>query len=113
MFDKSELRRSMLLEKSYLYDLYSSNGLNVSTVLGSASMLQLNIVCKILHFISVGEIPLSKEAIQKLNSSKKANFLSKTFRERKKVREFVNGSRSIKIEVLTKISKFFPLLLER
>ena len=78
MFDKTELRRCMLLEKSYLHDLFSSNSLNVLTVLGSASMLQLNIICKILHFITMGEIPLSKEAIRKLTSSKRANFMSKT-----------------------------------
>ena len=113
MFDKSELRRSMLLEKSYLHDLFSSNDLSVGQVLASASLLQLNILLKILHFVTVGDIPLSKEAIEKLTKSKKAHFLTRSFKDRKKVRTFVNGSRANKIAVLTKISKSLPLLLER
>lgn len=53
----------MLLQKSWLNDLQKSSGIKSSTsILGSASILQINILIKILHFITIGSIPLGSHS---------------------------------------------------
>ena len=54
----------MLLQKSWLNDLQKSSGIKSSTsIIGSASILQINILIKILHFITIGSIPLGSHSL--------------------------------------------------
>ena len=113
MFDKDQVRKSMLLQKSYFHDLFSSNSLTCGTILASGSILNLNTLIKVLHFITIGEIPLSNQAIERLTKSRKAHFLHKKFKQKKLVRNLLNSNRQEKISVLVKVQKFLPDLLER
>lgn len=112
MFDKDQVRKSMLLQKSYFHDLFSSNSLTCGTILASGSILNLNTLIKVLHFITIGEIPLSNQAIERLTKSRKAHFLHKKFKQKKLVRNLLNSNRQEKISVLVKVQKFLPDLLE-
>ena len=58
MWSKSTLRNAMLLEKSFLSDVFHSNSLTIPAILQGANIFQLNILIKVLHFVASGKFVL-------------------------------------------------------
>ena len=54
LWDKTEVRRCMLMEKSFLNDIFHSNHLTTATILAGATNFQINLLLRILHFITKG-----------------------------------------------------------
>ena len=103
----------MLMEKSFLNDIFHSNHLTTATILAGATNFQINLLLRIVHFITKGDIPLSSESLTNLKNSRKAHFLNKNFKQRSMVKKLLTKDRRAKIAILMNIHKFLPSLLQR
>ena len=65
---------------------------------------------KVLHFITIKEIPLTKECIEDL-SEVKSLYLQKQFKDKEKVTKLLNSPRGTQMKALLKLKKFYPDLL--
>ena len=65
-----------------------------------------------LHFVTIGDIPISSKTYDRLSSSRKAFFLNKRFKQKTFVKTLLNASRQEKMNVLIKIQKYLSDLLE-
>ena len=113
MWSKADLRRAMLLEKTFLYSIHQANSITVCAIIAGATNLQINILIRVLHFISSGQIPLEPSVIERLSSSKKAGHLTKNFKQKSAVKKLLSEPRQERVASLNKIHKFLPQLLER
>jgi len=102
----------MLLEKSFLSDVYHSSNLTISTILQSANIFQINIVLKVIHFVASGDIPIHSKVIEDLEKSRKAGFLHKNFKNKTVVKKLLSQKREEKLAILKKIQNFLPGLIE-
>ena len=114
-YDKNILRRTMLLEKKFLSDLYKSNPLTVLDIFNNATKLQLNLSIKLLHCITRGEIPLKSENIETIKNNKTAWFLKKNFGTGVKVKNLLKNDRAGKMKILNykPLQKSYGILFER
>ena len=65
----------MLLNKSFLAELFNSNHLSAPTIIASGTSIQINLVVVILHNIAVGNIPISEKSLKELGST--ASYLNR------------------------------------
>lgn len=70
------LRKRMLANHAFLYKLYVSNGRRNRHILGKATKKQLRNVLQILHCISAGHIPMTKQNFQEIIRRKKRLLLA-------------------------------------
>ena len=114
-YDKNVLRRTMLLEKKFLSDLYKSNPLTVLDIVNNATKLQLNLSIKLLHCITKGEIPLKSENIETIKNNKTAWFLKKNFGSGPNVKKILKNDRAGKMKILNykPLQKSYGILFER
>ena len=114
-YNKKVLRKTMLLEKKFLSDLYKSNPLTVQEIFFNATKLQLNLTLKLLHCITRGEIPLKNETIQTITRNKTGSFLKKNFRSSVNVKKLLKDERGEKMKILCNkpLQKSYCILFER
>ena len=103
----------MLIEKTFLNDLFQSNSYTTANIIASATNFQIHLLIRIFHFVAIGSIPLSKETVEKLKISKKASFLHKSFKQQSAIKRLLSSDRKTKVEALMKLNKFIPSLVER
>ena len=103
----------MIFNKSFLAELYESNNLSARKILSRASDSQIKLLIYILHFICVGEIPLSAEAFESLSKAKKSRFINTKFKEKAKVKRLLQVERKKQLEELSKLSSLLGPLLTR
>ena len=113
MFDKFEVRRSMLIEKPFLNDMFQSNQYTSPNIIAGATIFQINLLIRLLHFVTIGAIPLSKSSLEKLKISRKASFMHKQFKLQSSVKRLLANDRKTKVSILMKLHKFMPIILER
>ena len=133
MFDKKLLRNSLLLNKSFLHELWTANNLISRKVLASANLQQINLLLKIIFMITVnyyvsdyffsfllpklfhlqaGHIPISSKGLHNLTTLKKANYLNKKFKTKKNIQILLRQDRSDKIAAIIPLCNCFGDLLE-
>ena len=76
-------------------------------------MSQVKILIYIIHFISVGDIPLSEQTFDSISKAKKSRFISTKFKEKAKVKRLIQSGRKKQLEDLLKISSLIGTLLTR
>ena len=115
IYDKNILRKTMLLEKIFLSDLYKSNPLTVQDIFNNATKLQLNLTLKLLHCITRGEIPLKSENLETIKNNKTASFLKKNFGSSANVKKLLKNDRAGKMNILNNkpLQKSYSILFER
>lgn len=103
--DKVYLRSLFLKEKGFLKQLYN----NETQALINANDRALDVLIRILHLISVGEIPLKAQDKSVLKN--KLNSLSH-FNSKKVLHQMLfKDNRETKIKHLKQFLKFYPILL--
>ena len=108
MDDKWHCRTLMLLNFDFLANLYTSTNATVGKILLGANDLQIKLVIKILYFIVKKEIPLTKQCMKNMITTKSSLIIFKSFKEKKKVITLLRGSRSAQMKALRKASNHFP-----
>lgn len=108
--DKTYLRHLLVKNKDFLKKLYEQQ--NCSKTIYLASDEALNVLVKVLHLISLGEIELINEKDKNdiLQSKKKTYFLS--LQNRQKLHSVLKSPRAEKIKFLRHFSKMYHILLK-
>ena len=112
MEEKVQLRKRMIFHKQFLLELYNSNALKSKKVLTSATDAQLKLLINILHFVSIGDIPLSRQSFNSISKSRKTTFLSKKFDSKAKTKKLVKSSRKEQLGILFKLGSSYGKILE-
>lgn len=112
MEEKAQLRQKMIFHKQFLLELYDSNALESKKVLTSATDAQLKLLINILHFVSIGDIPLSRTSFNSISRARKTTFLSKKFDSKAKAKRLVKSSRKEQLGILFKLASTYGNILE-
>ena len=112
MEEKVQLRQKMIFHKQFLLELYNSNALESKKVLTSANDAQLKLLINILHFVSIGDIPLSRTSFNSIARARKTTFLSRRFDSKTKAKKLVKSSRKEQLGILFKLACTYGNILE-
>ena len=113
IIEKCKCRELMIYNKQFLSDLYESNGMTARKILNLASDSQIKLWLCLLHFISKGEIPLSKDGFKSISKAKKGRFIHTNFDAKTKVKKLLKTDRKSQLEILLKLSSLYRHLLTR
>ena len=113
MCDIKKLRNHMLMNKTFLMELYNSNSMTSRKLLVSANDTQIKMLLQIIYCVTNGLIPLNKNSFQGLSLSRKTKFLSKNFGSKVSLKNALKGSRKEQHDVLFKLASAFPHILYR
>jgi len=112
--DKVNSRALMLKEKVFLGSLYkASTGVYARKLLSNASDRQLKVVIQIIHLIASKMIPISSEAQAALAKARKANFITKNFKDKSKTKRMFKLDRKPKVDILCKLASLYRFLFYR
>jgi len=107
--DKVYLRTLFITEKGFLLNLQRGEE-SASRLLLIASDKSLNVLIRILHLISDGQITLRAVDSSLIQKSKKMKKLLQ-FESKKYFLRMLNESRATKLTVLKQFVKIYPILL--
>lgn len=102
-----------MLPQQFLANLYASNRYTARKLLIAASDSQLKLLLYLLHFIAIGEIPLTRENFNSISKGRKASFLFKNFADKTKTKTLLKSDRTKKLHQLFQLSSAFKHLLTR
>ena len=103
---KLALRRLMKKEREFLVNLSHGQG---KRIISKASVTQLNLVSWILHYISIGAIPVNQETVTSLKKTRKRKLLDAHFATREAFKAFC-GNQELQRTVLRHLSLQYSLL---
>lgn len=110
---KQEILKSYLLrDKGFLKELYEGpNPLKNARILNNASDTQLNTLIYYLHFLTCGDIKITKANFNEIEKCKKLHLLKSKVEKMSNVKFLINGPRAEKLLFLKKLSIVYPNLL--
>lgn len=110
-FQPDVLRPKMLLYKPFLAALYKcQSSRKAKKILNFSQESELQLLIKLIHLISSGEIPLYSSQFKKISSSKKVPVLHK-LSTKKHTYSLLKSSREAKLIYLYQLTSVFTPLL--
>jgi hypothetical protein len=109
---QATLRAQLLNEKHFFENLFTAHTpLQVRHVLNVSSEKQLQLLVKVIHLVSAGDIPLKQNEFDKIKKSKKLNFINNHFEREKDYKKVLDYSRRELITILYKIQSVIPSIV--
>jgi hypothetical protein len=106
------LRNEFLKEKEFLHSLYSNGPRKNKKKIDNASLRQLNILIKISHLISNGQIGIKSSDAPTFKKSRRQILFHDTFEKRDNFLSILNAPEESKKKELKKFSALYPILLK-
>jgi hypothetical protein len=104
------LREQMISEKDFLRNIYSCNSMQAREYLNFATLLQLNILLRILHQLCSGSIKLKATLFDEIIRHKKLKILQ-TVAKPYALKKMLASSRGEKLTYLYKITNVLNYIL--
>ena len=108
--NKLKLRGLMLKNRVFLHLVQTDSVKNTRQRITVCTSIQANLLLHILHYISVGEIPVKKAFSLYLRKTRKMPFLNK-IRNATDLSSMLKKSRKYKVDFLKKLTVLYPKLL--
>lgn len=110
--DKDSVKGQLVRDKEFLRELYQTVDVHKSKqILIFASDSQINTLIKFLHFLSNGDIKISKDNFNEIVKNRKLTILKKSVEKKAAVNRILKASRKVKLDFLKKLSTVYPHLL--
>ncbi len=103
------LRRSLIVHKKFLYDLYQKNAVWCKRRLQKASVWELRTLIKFLVCLEQGHVDIRAKNYEALVRSKRVNQLIAL---RKRKNHYLTSSLSEKLKILNQFASLYRYLLE-
>jgi hypothetical protein len=110
---RQRLREQMLAEKGFLKSLFDANNCLQKTkdLLSFGSIFQINLVIKICHELSTGNIPLKKDIFHEITRRRKLRILMKGVEKNTDFNNLLISSREDKLTYLYKLCSVLSYIL--
>lgn len=106
------VRNYFLRDKTFLKELFENpNPLKNNRTLINATDSQLNTLLFYLHYLSIGDIKITKPNFEELVKLKKITLIKSKIEKKKLLSKLLNGPRSEKLVFLKKLSAVMHNLL--
>jgi len=105
------LRQQFLTYRDFLHFLYANNPRKNANKITKATDIQLSVLIKICHLISLGRISIRRSDFESLKNSKRLNLFTSHFNRRDSFLSILKAPKEIKVKELKKFSALFPHLL--
>ncbi len=105
----ASLRRSLIVHKKFLYDLYQKNAVWCKRRLSRASSWELRTLIRFLVCLEQGHVDMRAKNYHALVKSKRINQLIEL---RKKKKDYVNSAKSEQLKKLNQFASLYRFLLE-
>ncbi len=105
----ASLRRSLLVHKKFLYNLYQKNGVWCKRRLSRSSLWELRTLIRFLVCLEQGHVDIRAKNYHALVNSKRINQLIKL---RKQKKYYLSASIPEKLKILNQFASLYRFLLE-
>lgn len=105
--------RELQRHSEFLKTFQGASASDVRKKLHSASDVEINILLKVLHSVTVGQIPIKSEDLAMLVKKRRVPTLRKYFEEKENYFALRHQSRREKVNVLFKLQTVIPILLKQ
>lgn len=111
ILNKINVKNVLVRDKLFLKSLYEGDTQKNKKILSVANDTELDTLLKYLHFLSNGEIDITKENFEKIQATKKLQILRKKVEKKIQVLRVIKSARSEKLKFLNIFQHIYPFLL--